>query len=65
MLLLLGSNAKLEDLQKTLGSYGVINGSTLMMIILEQFSLYIIGLNGAMYEVEVPSSDPEVINYLR
>ena len=31
-----------------------------MLIILERFSLYIIGLDGAMHEVEVPSSDPEV-----
>ena len=55
-------NAKLEDLQRTLASYSVTDGSTLMLIILEQFSLYIIGLNGAMHEVEIPSSDPEVSN---
>ena len=35
-----------------------------MLIILERFSLYIIGLDGAMFEVEVPSSDPEVRLYL-
>ena len=32
-----------------------------MLIILEKFPLYVIGLNGEMHEVEIPSSDPEVI----
>ena len=55
-----GGNTKLEDLQRTLASYSVTNGSTLMLIILERFLLYVIGLDGAIHEVEVPSSDPEV-----
>ena len=59
-----GNNAKLEDLQKTLTSYGVTDGSTLMLIILERFSLYVIGLDGGMHEVEIPSSDPEVRLYI-
>jgi len=61
MYLLLGSNnAKLEDLQKTLASYKVTNGSELMLIILKKFPLYVIGIDGTMHEVEIPSSDPEV-----
>ena len=55
-----GNNAKLEDLQKTLAHYGVTDGSTLMLIVLERFVLYIIALDGSMHEIEVPSSDPEV-----
>ena len=57
-------NAKLEDPQRTLASYSVTDGSTLMLIILERFSLYIVGLNGAMHEVEIPSSDPEVCKHI-
>lgn len=55
---------ELEDPQKTLSSYGVTDGSSLMMIIRERFCLYVKGSNGAMHEVEVPSIDPEVINYI-
>ena len=31
-----------------------------MMIILERFVLYVTGLDLTQYEVEIPSSDPEV-----
>ena len=31
-----------------------------MMIILERFVLYVTGLDLAQYEIEIPSSDPEV-----
>ena len=54
------NNVKLEGHQRTLSSYNVTNGSTLMMIILERFVLYVTGLDLVQYETEIPSSDPEV-----
>jgi len=57
---LASNNAKLEDHQRTLSSYNVTNGSTLMMIILDRFVLYVTGLDLTLHEVEIPSCDPEV-----
>ena len=60
-----GSNIHLEDHQSTLASYGVTDGSTLALIIRERNYLYVIGLDGAMHEVEVPSTDPEVRLFMK
>jgi len=59
---LLGSNSlKLEDPNRKLSSYsGLTNGSTVMIVMLQPFILYVTGLDGAMQEIEVPSSDPQV-----
>ena len=61
-LFFLGSNnLKLEDPNRKLSSYnGLINGSTVIMVILPSFVLYVTGLDGTMHEIEVPSSDPQV-----
>ena len=63
LFVILGSiNVKMDDHQRTLSSYNVTNGSTLMLIIMERFVLYVIGLDLTQHEVEVPSCDPEVID---
>ncbi|XP_065894435.1 alpha-protein kinase vwkA-like isoform X1 [Dysidea avara] len=54
------NNLKLEDPNRKLSSYnGLINGSTVIMVILPSFVLYVTGLDGTMHEIEVPSSDPQ------
>ena len=61
-LYLLGSNSfKLEDPNRKLSSYsGLSNGSTVMIVMLQPFFLYVTGIDGAIQEIEVPSSDPQV-----
>jgi len=52
---------KLEDPNSKLSSYdGLTDGSTLVLIVLNRFILYVTGLDNKVYEVEIPSSTPKV-----
>ena len=61
-ILILGyADLKLEDPNSKLSSYcGLTDGSTLVLVILNRFILYVVGIDQVMHEMEVPSSVPKV-----
>ena len=52
---------KLEDDDATLSSCnGLVDGSTLVLVVLHRFVLYVTGLDGETHEIEIPFSIPKV-----
>lgn len=39
---------------------GLRSGATLLMVVLQPFEVYVRGVDGKMYTIMVPSSEPEV-----